>query len=51
MLKIFIIQDRQLLIYLMITQKLDLKKDLFDLFIDQKKMKLKEQDLKQKKIF
>ena len=46
MLKIFIIQDRQLLIYLMITQKLDL-----NLFIDQKKMKLKEQDLKQKKIF
>ena len=44
MLKIFIIQDRQLLIYLMITQKLDL-----NLFIDQKKMKLKEQDLKQKK--
>ena len=41
MLKIFIIQDRQLLIYLMITQKLDL-----NLFIDQNMMKLKEQELK-----
>ena len=46
MLKIFIIQDRQLLIYLMITQKLDL-----NLFIDQNEMKLKEQDLKQKNCF
>ena len=33
--------SRQLLIYVMITQKLDL-----NLFIDQNKMKLKEQDLK-----
>ena len=41
MLKIFMIRDKKLLIYLIITQKLNL-----NLFIDQNIMKLKEQDLK-----
>ena len=41
MLKIFIIRDKKVLIYLMITQKLNL-----NLFIDQNMMKLNEQDLK-----
>ena len=41
MLKIFIIQDKKLLIYLMIMQEFDLK-----LFKNQNKMKQHEQDLK-----
>ena len=41
MLKIFIIRDKKVLIYLMITQKLNL-----NIFIDQNMMKLNEQDLK-----
>ena len=41
MLKIFIIRDKKVLIYLMITQKLNL-----NLFVDQNMMKLNEQDLK-----
>ena len=41
MLEIFMTQDRELLIYLMIIQKLDLKP-----FTNQNKMKLKEKDLK-----
>ena len=41
MLKIFMIRDKKVLIYLMITQKLNL-----NLFIDQNMMKLNEQDLK-----
>ena len=41
MFKTFIIQDKKILIYLTIMQKLDLK-----LFMKQNKMKPKEQDLK-----
>ena len=41
MLKIFMTQGRKLLIYLIVTQKLDLK-----LFTNQNKIKLKEKDLK-----
>ena len=41
MLKIFMTQGRKLLIYLIVTQKLDLK-----LFTNQNKIKLKEEDLK-----
>ena len=41
MLKIFIIQDKKLLIYLTITQELDLKP-----FIKQSKVELQEHDLK-----
>ena len=41
MFKIFMIRDKKLLIYLIITQKLNL-----NLFIDQNKMKLREKDLK-----
>ena len=41
MLKIFMTQDRKLLIYLIVTQKLDLK-----LFTNQNKMRLREKDLK-----
>ena len=41
MLKIFIIRDKKVLIYLMITQNLNL-----NLFVDQNMMKLNEQDLK-----
>ena len=41
MLKIFIIQDKKILIYLMIMQEFDLK-----LFINQNRMKQQEQDLK-----
>ena len=41
MLKIFIIQDKKLSIYLIIVQNLDLK-----LFITQYRIKEKEQDLK-----
>ena len=41
MLKIFITQDKKLLIYLMITQKLDLKP-----FTNENKIKQQEQDLK-----
>ena len=39
--KIFVIQDKKLLIYLMIMQELDLK-----LFINHNRMKQQEQDLK-----
>ena len=41
MLKIFITQGKKLLIYLIATQKLDLKP-----FTNQNKIKLKEKDLK-----
>ena len=41
MFKVFIIQDKKLLIYLTIMQQLELK-----LFMKQDKMKPKEQDLK-----
>ena len=41
MLKIFIIRDKKLLIYLIITQKLNL-----NLLVDQNMMKLREKDLK-----
>ena len=41
MFKIFMIQGKKLLIYLIITQKLNL-----NLFIDQNMMKLNEDDLK-----
>ena len=41
MLKIFMTQDKKLLIYLIVTQKLDLK-----LFTNQNKMRLREKDLK-----
>ena len=41
MLKIFITQDKKLLIYLMITQKLNLKP-----FTNENKIKQQEQDLK-----
>ena len=42
MLKIFMTQDKKLLIYLVVTEKLDLKP-----FTNQNKMKLREKDLKQ----
>ena len=41
MFKIFMTQDKKLLIYLIVTQKLDLK-----LFTNQNKMRLREKDLK-----
>ena len=41
MLKLFMTQDKKLLIYLIVTQKLDLK-----LFTNQNKIKLKEEYLK-----
>ena len=41
MLKIFMTRDKKLLIYLIVTQKLDLK-----LFTNQNKIKLKEKDLR-----
>ena len=41
MLKLFMTQDKKLLIYLIVTQKLDLK-----LFTNQNKIKLNEKDLK-----
>ena len=41
MLNIFMTQDKKLLIYLIVTQKLDL-----ELFTNQNKIKLKEKDLK-----
>ena len=41
MLKIFMTQDKKLLIYLIVTQKLDLK-----LFTNQNKIKLNEKDLR-----
>ena len=41
MFKIFKTQDKKLLIYLIVTQKLDLK-----LFTNQNKMRLREKDLK-----
>ena len=41
MLKIFMIRDKKILIYLLTTQKVDR-----NVFIDQNKIKLKEHDLK-----
>ena len=41
MLKTFMTQDKKLLIYLIVTQKLDLK-----LFTNQNKMRLREKDLR-----
>ena len=41
MLKIFMVQGKKLLIYLIINQNLNL-----DLFVDQNMMKLREEDLK-----
>ena len=46
MLKIFITQDKKLLIYLMITQKLNLKQNQKSKITNENKIKQQEQDLK-----